>query len=400
MGHSLKSITSYMASFNSGRPTLLVDPDMPADLLLGLAASYRAQLILGDSTMVLEPSPAIQGLPAQILLPTSGSTGSPRFVRLAPEAVMANASSIINALRIETHHIAPLNLPLFYSYGLSVLNSHLAAGATVMLPQQGILTKEFWLQFDQIGCTSLAGVPHTYRTLRRMRFDPARHPSLKMLTQAGGFLDIDHRTWFHDQMGRLGGEFVVMYGQTEASARMAVLPHDRFYEHERSAGWPIDGGSFRVVIDGHEEETPDVEGELFYHGPNVMLGYANSYEDLPSPDQMCGQLPTGDLGYVAADGAVYVTGRESRFAKVFGVRVSLDYVEAILAEYAIPSAAFESDDTLTVVIEGPNDVSRLQVEIAGHLRVNRSGVIVHAVQELPRLPSGKTDYRTLITQFS
>ncbi|YCK42472.1 AMP-binding protein [Actinomadura sp. ATCC 39365] len=316
-----------------------------------------------------------------MLLATSGSTGNPKLVRLSREAVSANAAAIASALSIMPGEIAPTSLPLHYSYGLSVLNSHLHAGATVVLTEAGLLERSFWTHLDEHKCTSLAAVPYQYEMLRRLRFDRAEHPTIRTLTQAGGRLSPELVSLFAAQADR----FFVMYGQTEATARITVLPPDRLADKPGSAGQAVPGG--RLTIDG---------GEVVYHGPNVMMGYAETAADLARPDDLGGVLRTGDLGRLDDEGFLYVTGRLRRIAKIFGVRVNLDDVEHLLRD-TVPVAATSGDDRVTVWAEGLDAAGcrNLARRLGAELRLHWSGFDVRAVERLPLLPTGKIDYRAL-----
>jgi acyl-coenzyme A synthetase/AMP-(fatty) acid ligase len=283
-------------------------------------------------------------VPAQVLLPTSGSTGSPKMFRLPPSALAATASAVSADLEIGATYIAPTTLPLHYSYGLSVLNSHLYAGATIVLTNNSVVTREFWRDFDQAACTSFAGVPYTYSMLRRLRFSPSDHPSLHTMTQAGGRLSNELRHHFHGLMSAAGGRFIVMYGQTEATARLAVLAHDDLPGRHEAAGRAISGGRFAIAGPTGETSDADVEGEVIYYGPNVMHGYAENTTDLAAPDQLYGRLETGDRGRLDPDGYLWLTGRDKRIAKVFGTRMSLDDIEAQIAARGHVGAAVSGDD--------------------------------------------------------
>jgi acyl-CoA synthetase (AMP-forming)/AMP-acid ligase II len=295
--------------------------------------------------------------------------------------VSANAAAIASALSIPPGEIAPTSLPLHYSYGLSVLNSHLVAGATVMLTEAGLLERSFWTHLDAHRCTSLAAVPYQYEMLRRLRFDRADHPALTTLTQAGGRLRPELVAEFAGQCDR----FFVMYGQTEATARIAVLPPDRLADKPGSAGVAIPGG--RLSID---------EGEVVYHGPNVMMGYAETAADLARGDDLGGVLRTGDLGRLDADGFLHLTGRLKRIAKIFGVRINLDDVERLLRDSG-PVAATSGDDRVTVWAEGLDAAGcvGLARRLGAELRLHWSGFDVRGVDRLPLLATGKVDYRAL-----
>ncbi|WP_252374944.1 MULTISPECIES: AMP-binding protein [unclassified Nonomuraea] len=395
MRNNLASVLRYLAAWRSGRPLALLDPDLPTGALADLAGRFQPAALLGFTHVADGSSPRAQRAAAQrggggtpephpdlaVLLATSGSTGNPRLVRLSRRAVLANAAAIATALSIEPAEVAPTSLPLHYSYGLSVLNSHLLAGASVVLTEAGLLERSFWTHLDAHRCTSLAAVPYQYEMLRRLRYDRAEHPALATLTQAGGRLSEELAKEFAAQADR----FFVMYGQTEATARIAVMPPHRLADRPGSAGLAVPGG--RLSID---------DGQVVYHGPNVMMGYAESAADLARGDDLGGVLRTGDLGRLDPEGFLYVTGRLKRIAKIFGVRVNLDDIERLLPASG-PAAATSGDDRVTVWTEGLDAAgcARLARRLGAELRVHWSGFDVRSVDRLPLLANGKIDYRAL-----
>jgi len=318
-----------------------------------------------------------------LLLTTSGSTGNPKLVRLSADAVLANAEQIADVLGITADDVAITTLPLFYSYGMSVLNSHLLRGATVILERTGIMQRDFWTAAVEHGVTSMAFVPYQYEMLRRLRFDPAKYPALRKLTQAGGRLRTELVSDFAQRMATAGGSLYVMYGTTEAAPRMATLPPARLAEKLGSVGLALPGGEFSV--DGTSEE-------VVYRGPNVMMGYAETAADLVKGDEMGGVLSTGDLGRVDDEGFLFITGRAKRIGKVFGVRINLDDVEKNFPVVAVPGG-----DQLIVYAEGVSDdeARDLRAKIADWLGTHFSGVVVRSIESLPLLPNGKVDYRAL-----
>ncbi|MFG1707166.1 AMP-binding protein [Nonomuraea sp. M3C6] len=386
MRNNLTSVLRYLAAWQSGRSIALLDPDLSAGALADLAGRFRPAALLGFTHATDGSPPSRRDAPdphpdLAVLLATSGSTGNPRLVRLSRQAVLANAAAIATVLSIVPGEIAPTSLPLHYSYGLSVLNSHLAAGATVVLTEAGLLERSFWTHLDAHRCTSLAAVPYQYEMLRRLRFDRSEHPTLATLTQAGGRLSPVLATEFAGQADR----FFVMYGQTEATARIAVLPPDRLAGKPGSVGPAIPGG--RLTVD---------DGEVVYHGPNVMMGYAETAADLARGDDLGGVLRTGDLGRLDSEGFLYITGRLKRIAKIFGVRVNLDDVERLLRD-AGPVAATSGDDRVTVWAEGLDAAGcvGLARRLGAELRVHWSGFDVRGIERLPLLATGKIDYRAL-----
>jgi acyl-CoA synthetase (AMP-forming)/AMP-acid ligase II len=404
-------VLRYLGAMAARRPVLLLDPGVDRTSLESLVARFRPAAVSGADGPTPEGYHAADGLgwvrtdPAgdaphpdlAVLLTTSGSTGNPKLVRLSRTAVLANARSIALALALGPGETAPTSLPLHYSYGLSVLNSHLVVGATVLIEPNGVLSRSFWEAVDTHRATSFAGVPYHYEMLRRIGFAPAEHPTIRTLTQAGGRLRTALVEDFAGRMAEAGGRMAVMYGQTEATARMAVLPPERLADKLGTAGRAIPGGAFTIrPLDDRPAAADDGTGEVFYAGPNVMMGYAETAEDLARGDDLGGVLATGDLGRLDDEGFLTITGRLKRIGKVFGTRVSLDDLEDLLRVHGV-AAAVPGDDRIVVWLEGADsELCRAAGRaLAERLRVHHSGFDVRTVETLPLLASGKIDYRAL-----
>ena len=303
-------------------------------------------------------------------------------MRLTRAAVEANADGIRQALGITAEHRPVAHLPIHYSYGLSVLNSHLLAGATILLTEAGLLTADFWTQLRQYNIDSFSGVPYTYQMLRRLGLEKA--PALRILTQAGGKLDNPTIAHFHKLIAERGGTFWVMYGQTEATARITVLPASDLPLKLGSAGRALPGGSLRVGADG----------ELIYSGPNVMLGYAESRQDLEKGDELSGVLRTGDKATLDADGYVQILGRAKRDAKIFGLRVNLDELEAFVRPHG-PAAAVAGAKGVVLFCEFDQPYEALLDELANRLKIHKSAFEFRHIERLPTKDSGKMNYEEL-----
>jgi acyl-coenzyme A synthetase/AMP-(fatty) acid ligase len=397
MATTLPAIARYLGALAARRPVTLLDPELSREALLDFVTRFEPALVTGVSGDVPDGYTAeddvwVRDTPAApvhpelgLLLTTSGSTGNPKLVRLSRSALLANTGAIVESLDITTSEVAITTLPLFYSYGMSVLNSHLLAGATLVLERTGLMQRDFWAAVNEHGVTSLAAVPYQYEMLKRLRFDPAKYPTVKTMTQAGGRLRVELVTDFAERMATVGGRLVVMYGQTEAAPRMSALPADRLAEKLGSAGVALPGGKFAIEDD-----------EVVYYGPNVMMGYAETASDLAKDDEMGGVLRTGDLGRIDDEGFLFITGRLKRIGKVFGVRVNLDDVERQLAPHGAV-AAVAGDDKLHVFVEGADEEQSRAVrgELAEFLGTHTSGLNVRGIEALPLLPNGKVDYRSL-----
>lgn len=391
IGNSVPSVVDYLALVSSGATVLLVDPESSADSLRGWIDAYRPDAVLGvrgaeDRAVSVAQAPR----PETVLLPTSGSTGSPKFVRLSMTNLAANARQIVGALRIETEHRSLVHLPLFYSYGLSVLHSHLSAGASLVLTQSSAVRPEFWNALAEHRVTSLPGVPYSYEMFRRMDIAGRDLPHLRDLTQAGGRMAPERIREFHDFCASTGRRLWVMYGQTEATARISVLPYDRLSERIGSVGRAVEGTTVRI-----DEPSGDGVGELIVSGPQVMLGYASGRDDIDGSDTCGGVLRTGDLARID-DGWITITGRVSRIAKIYGARISLDDVEERLSGFG-RIAAVGSGDSVTVFLETRDDIDSNVVvrSMERTLGVPVKALSLCIVDALPRTASGKVDYRAL-----
>lgn len=381
------SVVNYLGAISAGHAVVMVDDELDDQLMAGLEATYRPDAVLHPDGRIDERSGGGALNPSlHLLLSTSGTTGSPKLVRLSLENVESNAASIREYLELGPGEIAIASLPFHYSYGLSVLNSHLLAGGTIALPPEGMLRPSFWETFDARGCTSFAGVPYSYQLLRRLRWERRDLPSLRTMTQAGGRLDPGATLELHRELSDRGARFVVMYGQTEATARMSWVPPDRLEEKLGSIGVPIPRG--RLEID---------DGEIVYTGPNVMLGYAESREDLALGDVNRGRLATGDVGRVDGDGFFYVTGRLKRFTKIYGLRINLDEIERALESNGPAAVIGRDEDMIVVFLESSPgaDPDRVRGQIAERFRLNPRTFEVRVVAQLPTTASGKIDYAAL-----
>ena len=361
--------------------------------------TYRADPIDGEVRLwwsaAGEQSPAVHPQLA-VLLSTSGSTGSPKLVRLTRRNVEANAESIAASIALSPDERAMGSLPLYYSYGLSVVNSHLHAGASVVLTEETVVSPHFWKLFRSQRCTSMPGVPYTYDLLLRIGFNGLDVPSLRTLTQAGGRLAPELVLCFHAEMARRGGRFHVMYGQTEATARIACMPWDRLPEKAGAAGIAIPGGRLSVDVGGGDDGRSSECGEIVYTGPNVMMGYAEGREDLKRGDELKGVLRTGDLGYLDDEGFLYVTGRSKRIGKVMGMRVNLDEVEARLSSRGPTAVVANGDGLLIYCVYGdPPLFAQLAKELARDLRATEAAFSFRRTAALPLNANGKTDYPRL-----
>ena len=406
-GNDVDSVVGYLAALAGGHPVVLLPGDNPGNLA-AVRDAYDPDVVLSGGHLDERRAGTAHDLHPDLalLLSTSGSTGSPKLVRLSAENVAANATAIASYLGIRADDVAATTLPLHYCYGLSVLNSHLVAGAALALTELSVVDPCFWDLVRDQQVTSFAGVPYTFDLLDRVGFAEMDLPSLRYVTQAGGRLAPSRVLGYAELGRRRGWDLVVMYGQTEATARMAYLPSDLAVAVPGSIGVPVPGGSFSLEPLPERplpsSDDPEV-GELVYEGPNVMLGYAEASSDL-ALGRVVTRLRTGDVARRRPDGLYEVIGRRNRFAKVFGLRVDLDQVERVYGArgHVVHCASTAHDDggerlVLAVDVSArgadPDELVAIAKETFG---MPPRAVSVLAMGEVPRLPSGKPDYRAIV----
>lgn len=389
------AIAGYLGALQAGNPVLLADGG--DTLAARLRDAYSPDVEIHDTggeavvTELRDRSANDLHEDLALLLSTSGTTGSPKLVRLSHDNLSSNAAAIAEYLAIGPDDLAATTLPMHYCYGLSVIHSHLLRGAGLLLSDLSVVDECFWRTFSEQHATSFAGVPHTFELLERTNFAARDLPDLRCVTQAGGRLDPARVRRFAELGRKRGWEFFVMYGQTEATARMAYLPPRLVAERPGAIGLPIAGGDFSIEPpEGEAELAADGSGELVYRGPNVMLGYAEEPEDL-ALGRTVNELRTGDLARRAGDGLYEVTGRLSRFVKVFGLRVDLQRAEILLGEQGVSACCVGADDELVVAFEGQQEPREVRHLVAAALSLPPGAVRAERLDPLPRLASGKLD---------
>jgi acyl-coenzyme A synthetase/AMP-(fatty) acid ligase len=413
--NDLASVAWYLAAVEAGHAVALLNDQIDAQLAANLISLYRPDWVLASLPVhqAEYESPGAAGFwrrrwldsaplhpDLALLLSTSGSTGSPKFVRLRRDNVEANAESIRQALTISDQDVPVAHLPIHYSYGLSVVNSHLLAGAAIVLTREGLVSRAFWEVIRRYHVDSFSGVPYTYQMLRRLGLDKVDAPTLRVMTQAGGKLDTGNIAHFHERMIERRGGFFVMYGQTEATARISILPSIDLPRKLGSAGRAIPGGVIRIHDQNGDPVTdPDIEGELVYTGPNVMLGYATRREDLAKGDELGGCLFTGDRACLDAEGYVFVLGRSKRDAKLFGLRINLDELEAFVKRDG-PAAVVASSDRVVVFCEFGTEATHgeIRAALAAKLKIHHSAFEFRRVDSLPTKETGKINYEDLMAR--
>ena len=416
-----------MAFVNSGKAVpVQLSVHLDPSLLLNLLQTYKPRYlwiprgvhtdILGGSVDVLHEAHGYMLLKTKfghdyplfedlaLLITTSGSTGSPKFVRQSYENLISNAESIVEYLKLDSTERPITTLPMNYVYGLSIINSHFLVGATLLLTDKGLMQKEFWEFFRTAEATSFGGVPYTYEMLDKLRFYRMKLPSLRTMTQAGGKITPELHERFAKYAEETGKQFVVMYGAAEATSRMGYLPPDKALDKIGSMGIPIPGGKYSLIDEnGNLINTPFTTGELFYEGKNVTLGYAEKGEDLSLGDERHGVLATGDMAQFDNDGFYYVVGRKKRFLKIYGNRVNLDEIDRLIkGNFSIIDVASSGvDDHLHIFLTQTDASFAEDVKsfVARKTKLNPAAFNVVIIEAIPKNDSGKTLYNELAKYY-
>lgn len=418
--NSIGSVAGYTAFVNNGIVPVLLNSHMDRELMGELIVNYKPLYLWVPVSQIQDFAPYQNTEIVRVfdyallktafgvkyplheelclMLTTSGSTGSPKFVRQSYGNVLSNARSIVEYLELDESERPITTLPMNYTYGLSIINSHFMEGAALLLTDKGLMQKEFWNFFREQGATSFGGVPYTYEMLDKLRFYRMDLPSLRYFTQAGGKLTPELHQKFAECAREKGVKFIVMYGQCEATARMGYLPAEKALEKCGSMGIAIPGGKFRLTdADGQDVTEPYVTGELVYEGPNVTLGYAECGGDLVKGDEREGILQTGDMAQFDKDGYYYIVGRKKRFLKIYGNRVNLDEIDRLVkARFDhMDCASAGVDDHMVLFVTDETAAEAVKAFVAAKTGLNSAAFKTVAIDEIPKNDAGKTLYQEL-----
>lgn len=407
--NAVDSLAYYMACMHAKAVPLLLSPQTEEGLIQTLLKKYQPNYIIApqrichyfDGDLISEKGNyrliKLNSVKHQLyeelalLIPTSGSTGSPKLVRHSYLNLESSANNVSKFFHFDSSDKAFCFLPMYYTMGLSVIHSHLYVGGTVVLIKSAMTDAIFWKMLKESEATNITGVPYSFEILKKLRFFRMKLPFLRIITQGGGKLSeelYEDCLNFADQNNI---NFVPTYGQTEGTARMAYVEPEMAATKKGSIGKAIPNGELSIVNEqGQESFEGEDEGEMVYRGSNVTLGYAKKLEDLNLKDERNGLLFTGDLVRRDKDGFYYIIGRKSRFLKLYGIRVALDEIESLIATaFNTECACGGTDEKMVVLSTAPNINKQISDFIVEKTGLFHQSFEVKYVDKIPRNETGK-----------
>lgn len=409
--NNVGGIAWTISSIAAGIVPLILNAHTDKELLDTLLSTYNPQYVCAPTQFKGESIVSLYGytlyklhdniveLNSELshLLPTSGSTGSPKLVRHKYDNIEAAALNISTFFELDEKVRPLLVLPLYYTMGLSVVFSHLYVGATILITNLSMTDPKFWAFLKEQRATSFTGVPYSFEILNLMRFWRMDLPDLELLTQGGGKLSTKLNLKFAEFCRDNNKRWIATYGQSEGTARMAYLPPELAVDKCGSIGRAVPNGElFLIDEDGNTVTTPNTEGEMCYRGANVTMGYAHNQQDLLLGDENNALLRTGDLAYRDNDGCYYIVGRKGRFLKLFGMRVGLDECEQIIkSKFSIECACVGTDDKMIIYITSEPHKQQVKDELVDKTKIVASAFEVRVINEIPKNQTGKILYSKL-----
>ena len=413
--NNVGGIAWSIGSINSGNVPLILNAHTEQGLYHNLFDLYRPAFLCVPSSQVatftyetvmerygytllrtgMDTCPLYEEL--SHLLPTSGSTGSPKLGRHKYSNIEAAALNISTFFGLTEADRPLLVLPLYYTMGLSVVFSHLYVGATILITNLSMTDRNFWDFMKGQRATSFTGVPYSFEILNLMRFFRMDLPDLVLLTQGGGKMPRQLNLKFAEYCRDHGKRWIATYGQSEGTARMSYLPPEWAISKCGSIGQAVPNAELSLIdSDGSIIDTANTEGEMCYRGKNVTMGYARRREDLLLGDERNGFMRTGDLAYRDEDGCYYIVGRMGRFLKLYGMRIGLDECEQIIkGKYPIECACVGTDEKMTVYLTDEKYVNLAREELVEKTKLVASAFDVKIIDAIPKNEAGKILYSKL-----
>jgi acyl-CoA synthetase (AMP-forming)/AMP-acid ligase II len=403
--NNIECLIGYISLIILNRTTILIDENFSKNFLNKIIKKYKVNYIYApeqtknnfknfntiykkNNYFIFETNNKINNKINKmnlLLLTTSGSTQSPKLVRLSNSNLSENTNNIVKYLSIKKEHTTITTMPFAYSYGLSILNSHLQVGAKIVVNNYSVFNEQFWKLVKLNKVISFGGVPKFYENLKRLNFNNLNLYNLKYLTQAGGKMDEDVLKFFGKICKQKKIKFYIMYGQTEASPRMSYLNWKDFFSKLGSIGKPLDSCKFRIINNKNKIINKNYySGQLVFYGKNVSLGYAKNFDDLLKGNINNGKLFTGDIAFKDKDDFYFITGRKNRISKIFGLRLDLDDIEKFLKKNNIISKCEIDNKILKILVINKYSSRHIKSIVSKFLNINVNYILVTRVKKYPR----------------
>ena len=398
-----ETLLFYIFFFNHKYPQIIIDNKTPKEKILDIIKRYEPKyLVLEEKKyhknfgkiifkfkkfFLIKTNYKDYKLSKQIgiLLSTSGSTGSKTFVKLSYENIQDNTKNIIKYLNLKNKDVCITTMPFAYSYGLSIINTHLKKNCSIVLTEKSIFEKNFWEKYNQYKVTNLNGVPIFYELIKKLGFEKIINKNLKFLTQAGGKMEKDLTKSLIKFCKNSKLKLIMMYGQTEASPRISYLNPKFLKKKLLSIGKAIPGGKINII-----------NNEIVYYGKNIYGGYSSDKKDLHNFKKI-NLLKTGDIGYKDKDGFIYITGRKKRITKIHGHRFSLDEIENnVFDDLKIKIACVELNNKIKVFLKKESDKKTINSYLKKNLQISDKFFKLIIIQNFPLNLNKKINYKTLL----
>ena len=410
VNNTLGSTIGLLAMLRAGIIPILIDAKTSPKIINELLEKYHPAFLFTDQHQYQELNDSVSVINVEdfvfikqrnwehfevndklaMLLTTSGSTGSSKFVRISYENIYENAQAISSFLEIDTETKTITTLPLHYSFGFSILSSYYYSGAKIVLTEKTLIDREFWRDIENFQVNSFSGVPYTFDLIFKLNLHTRYFDKIKTITQAGGALHSQTKEKLLQLTDLNKSKLYVMYGQTEATARMSYLDPVFAKAKSGSIGKAIPGGELFIADEeGNKIEKHSSTGELCYRGKNVSLGYAESYKDLHNGDENEGTLSTGDLGYMDKDGFYFITGRKKRFIKIAGHRINLDEIENLCGDDFGEIVAIEKNNKIILFVTSIEKQKIIKNKLSKELNLPESFFETALIKSIPRNKAGK-----------
>ncbi len=333
-----------------------------------------------------------------LLVTTSGSTGSVKFVRQTYDNLKFNTLAIINYLKLNERNTTITTLPLSYTFGMSIINTHLKAGSKIIVTKKSLFEKKFWEIFKNNKINTIYGVPYTYEILDKLNFFSKNNLNLKLLAQAGGKISENLQKKIGNYSKKYNKKFFVMYGQAEATTRISYLPYKKVLKKIGSIGIPINGGRINLVNNNKVVHKKNSVGEIVYQGRNVCMGYTSGILDINENDDWKGKIHTGDLAKRDKDGYYFIVGRKKRFAKIYGINVNLDEIENLIKLKFVKSdfAVISKENKIIIYTSVKNLIKKIFIYITKIVDLTPNSFEIIFLKNIPKLSNGKNNYEALL----